>query len=472
MDSPQPADGVRNLSELQVMKRTTTAPKGGGVALLLLLLFSLLARDAFLLPAQEEAEAGEASESTTTGQNENPGGGEGGTENSGRTNSPSTNPAPDPPAAPTPPAPASPPVSSFSFSSSTFLAGVAQKALDAKRDRGDLPALGRLAEIKKLFPGGSSPATYADVHLQRIAALAQSSHAADNDSLVATLLENVSGTADSSLLDIGDLAARLLADRSLTNSFPASALFGQTDLTDNSFAADLTSVWGHLATDSFPTAAYIAAAGRNLSLASGSYDTSAPLSSGQDTILLGATSTLSLSGTVNFQGSAARIVLIGGDNLSFASGSSLDAALADLVVASRSDWSVSDATFAAGQKLYLRSLGDLTLANIDLTASDQVRFQALLDLSVDNARFSSALREIHMRATTIDLKNVDFPAATSVLLQSLKGPIDAKYPTFGVENRAYGRVNFLNNVSHGGNAIIDRSSFDLHGTKINVTKLP
>ena len=93
---------------------------------------------------------------------------------------------------------------------------------------------------------------------------------------------------------------------------------------------------------------------------------------------------------------------------------------------------------------------------------------------MDSARFSAGLREIQMRATTIDLSNVDFPSSSIVNLHTLKGGGDGKYPTFGSANRAYGRVNFLRNISYGGkvNLLQDRPSFDLHGTNIKISKLP
>ena len=77
-----------------------------------------------------------------------------------------------------------------------------------------------------------------------------------------------------------------------------------------------------------------------------------------------------------------------------------------------------------------------------------------------------------MGATTLNLSNLNFPSAANVTLQSLKGGIDGKYPTFGTSNQAYGRVNFLEKVSSGGNLLFDRSSFDLHGTNIQIQKLP
>jgi uncharacterized protein (DUF2141 family) len=114
----------------------------------------------------------------------------------------------------------------------------------------------------------------------------------------------------------------------------------------------------------------------------------------------------------------------------------------------------------------------MLIENVDVQATDEVRLDALRALSVDNLRFSEELRAIHMRATTLDLSNLDFPGQAAVRLESMKGGVDRKYPTFGTPNRAYGRVNFLENVRSGGNPLFDRSSFDLHGKNVSIGKIP
>jgi len=74
------------------------------------------------------------------------------------------------------------------------------------------------------------------------------------------------------------------------------------------------------------------------------------------------------------------------------------------------------------------------------------------------------------------LSNIDFPSATTVNLNSLKGPIDGKYPNFGTNISAsdqIGRVNFIQNVSAGGtqNVMLDRATFDQYGTDITIGKI-
>ena len=75
-----------------------------------------------------------------------------------------------------------------------------------------------------------------------------------------------------------------------------------------------------------------------------------------------------------------------------------------------------------------------------------------------------------MEATTIRLRNIDFPALSNVRLNTLYGPIDGKYPNFELPFPAQqiGRVNFIENVRSGGNLMNDRPSFDLHGNNIEI----
>ena len=115
------------------------------------------------------------------------------------------------------------------------------------------------------------------------------------------------------------------------------------------------------------------------------------------------------------------------------------------------------------------------MRNTELSASNLATLKAAKDLYVDGLRFNQDLPKIVMEATTIRLMNVDFPANAAVNLNSLKGPIDGRYPNFGTNLPAaqqLGRVNFLQNVKAGGNLMYDRPSFDQFGNKITIGKLP
>ena len=97
--------------------------------------------------------------------------------------------------------------------------------------------------------------------------------------------------------------------------------------------------------------------------------------------------------------------------------------------------------------------------------------KARRDLNVNGLSFNSNLPNILMEATTIRLQNVDFPAIANINLNSLKGPLDGKYPNFGTGVSAaqqIGRVNFIDNVKVGRNLIMDRANFDYFGGNVKI----
>ena len=80
-------------------------------------------------------------------------------------------------------------------------------------------------------------------------------------------------------------------------------------------------------------------------------------------------------------------------------------------------------------------------------------------INVDGLRFSGNLREVYMEAITIDLKNINFPSNSEVMLRSKDG-----YPTFGSSNRMIGAVNFIENVKHGSRSINSFQDFNTNGS--------
>ena len=310
--------------------------------------------------------------------------------------------------------------------------------------------------------------------LGRSAAFVADSHANGNDFLLDGLLEMGEGTLTPELLSTGEEANRLLTDLTLAGGITSAHAFSAASVTTNPFYADAASVWKKVSSDHFPEAVPAALAGREVKLLAGSY-AYASLLGDADTLLVSASSSLDLEGSITFSGPAdgsIRVVLASGGKATAAAETTLDAALADLAVASRDDLTLRDVALSAGGKVYLVSLRDMLLENVGVAAADEVRLEALRTLSADNLRFSEELRAIHMRATTLDLRNLDFPGQAAVRLESLKGGVDGRYPTFGTPNRAYGRVNFLDNVRSGGNPLLDRAAFDLHGTNITIGKIP
>ncbi len=331
----------------------------------------------------------------------------------------------------------------------------------------------RLNQVTGATP--SEPGELPDPALiSRISVFVAESYANDNGHLLDQLLEMGSGTLTDELLTIGEEANLLLTDLSFSTTlsselspFPLSAL-------SNVFFAEPESVWIALANDYFPGAVPVLLAGRRVTMAAGEYDYHSLLGEKSDTVLLASLFNLEVSGEISFTAGsgtqADRVALVSGGTITVSSGTEITSALADLAMASRGDLSVRDSVLS-GNKIYLSSLRDMLLSNVTIEA-DSLHAQALQTLTVDQLILSEQIRSIHMGATTLNLSNLNFPSAADVTLQSLKGGIEEKYPTFGTSNQAYGRVNFLEKVSSGGNLLFDRSSFDLHGTNIQIQKLP
>ena len=129
----------------------------------------------------------------------------------------------------------------------------------------------------------------------------------------------------------------------------------------------------------------------------------------------------------------------------------------------------------SAREVAIRSLRNIELQQVKIHADSMVRMKASRELSVNGLELSQKLPSLILEATTIRLRNVDFPSSTAVQLNSLKGPIDGKYPNFGTQipmSSQLGRVNFLENVRSGGNLLKDRMTFDQFGGNISIGKIP
>ena len=137
-------------------------------------------------------------------------------------------------------------------------------------------------------------------------------------------------------------------------------------------------------------------------------------------------------------------------NLAVGPQASLRTVVADLVVSARQDALLQDTALETAREVALHSTPDLQLRH--LITDSMVRIQAAGSLEVDGLQLSQSPPSLIMEATTIRLSNIDFLLNTSVQLNSLKGPIDGRYPNFGTSipfSDQVGRVNFLQNVRSG-----------------------
>jgi hypothetical protein len=195
--------------------------------------------------------------------------------------------------------------------------------------------------------------------------------------------------------------------------------------------------------------------------------------SGSTNLILSASDTLSIVGDFEFplpSGEGTRIVLMSGDG-EFSNISRLRADRSDLIISTRAELILHDLQIDAGDELAIRGMRNVRIENASLNASELATIKARRDLEVNGLSFNSDLPRIVMEATTIRLRNVDFPAFSNVQLNSLKGPIDTKYPNFGTSipsSAQIGRVNFIENIKVGGNPVMDRANFDYFGNNISI----
>jgi hypothetical protein len=98
-------------------------------------------------------------------------------------------------------------------------------------------------------------------------------------------------------------------------------------------------------------------------------------------------------------------------------------------------------TFTVGKNTNPSDGGD----NVQLFANERI--------VADGLRFEGRVDSIYMEARTVDLKNVTFPNGSEVKLTSELGGVDGKYPTFGINDRTIGRVNFIDQVNYNTTSV-------------------
>ncbi|HAU59407.1 MAG TPA: hypothetical protein DCW45_03465, partial [Opitutae bacterium] len=216
--------------------------------------------------------------------------------------------------------------------------------------------------------------------------------------------------------------------------------------------------------------------GRNISFNQASYDLSNLESSN---LLVAASGTLSLDGNLNFQsklvkGESAELIFMSLEELSISEGSAVSFVGDSLGFGSLDSIEVINVDLYAEGEVNMRSLDSLVINDSDMSTSgnggaDFVHLLAASELSIDNLRFSEQVRQIAMEAMTINLSNLNFPAGSTVQLNSLYGGMDGSYPNFGAKQ--YGRVNFIQNVQYNSNLINSRTAFDKFGGNINIGSL-
>ena len=299
-----------------------------------------------------------------------------------------------------------------------------------------------------------------------------------NSELYQKILEEMDGEPWSEdWIKTAKVANQLSQDYTLPNQLDELVTLSTQETFDNPFFLEVSSLYGTLSDDSMDLGDNpVVFGGKGISLGSGTYDWSSRLSDGA--LLIGASETLELKGELMMSsgdGGDARMVLMSGDSIDVAHGTKLSAVLSDLVVAARADVLMQDVALESAREVAIRSLRNIELQQVKIHADSMVRMKASRELNVNGLELSQKLPSLILEATTIRLRNVDFPSSTAVQLNSLKGPIDGKYPNFGTQipmSSQLGRVNFLENVKSGGNLLKDRMTFDQFGGNISIGKIP
>jgi hypothetical protein len=199
-------------------------------------------------------------------------------------------------------------------------------------------------------------------------------------------------------------------------------------------------------------------------------------SEGIEEIVLMSGGTLSFMGDVSFRSSQSedtRVVIMSSGSFLSKPGVTVKTATRDLVLASRENLTLSQINLEAVDRVAIRGMRDVDLNQVHLKADLLATIKAKRDLNVHGLTFNQDISRILMEAQTMRLRDVHFPGLAQVRLNSLKGAIDGRYPNFGnvAAAQQIGRVNFIQNVTSGGNLLKDRPSFDLHGKNIEIGKI-
>ena len=271
-----------------------------------------------------------------------------------------------------------------------------------------------------------------------------------------------------------EMSLTLLADFEAGVDDPEE-LFSLADLFANSHFSELEALYKELEMDGLVSGTSgTTYAGSNLIIKQNA-DALRPLFAEDSTdLIISAIESIEVDGDFEFPETShhqARIVLMSGEEADFTGTRNISTRNSDLIISTRADLVLDDLQINSGNLLAIRGLRDIDLQDVSLSASESAILKARRDLNVNGLSFNSNLPNILMEATTIRLQNIDFPAVANINLNSLKGPLDGKYPNFGTGVSAaqqIGRVNFIDNVKVGGNLIMDRANFDYFGGNVKI----
>ena len=298
----------------------------------------------------------------------------------------------------------------------------------------------------------------------------------DNGEVMDELLEMSGGVLTDEWLRVGEVAEVLTRKLELME-FTGLEGFTREEALDNPFFPELANVYDELEIESLVNGVDLVMGADHWIVQENAEAFGSHFSQGVDEIVIMSRELIEFRGDFIWESEDVpntRLVVMSADQLTVKEGVSLRSATSDLVLATRQNLLLKQVDLEAAREVTIRGMRDVSLNEVKIGADELARIKARRDLTVDGLSFKRDVSRIVMEATTIRLSNVDFPGASQVRLNSLKGAIDGRYPNFGKSIPAaqqIGRVNFIENVKSGGNLLHDRPSFDQHGKNITIGKI-
>ena len=308
---------------------------------------------------------------------------------------------------------------------------------------------------------------------ERTRSLSERLRNSGNGEIMDDLLEFSTDGWTEEILRTGEVAESLLRDYEVMEEMSINPL-ELAEVLQNPFYSELSHLYEQLKIDQLVYGEGLIAGGKNLIVSNNALVISPYFWSGETEVVLSASENLNLQDGFVWDGmneAPPRLVLISAGEISHNQGANIQSATSDLVLATRQNLLLQQISLDAANEVSIRGLRDVSLKDIAIGADILAVVKARNDLDIDGLTFTRDVSRILMEATTMRLRNIDFPALSNVRLNTLYGPIDGKYPNFGTSIPAaqqIGRVNFIENVRSGGNLMNDRPSFDLHGNNIEI----
>ena len=289
------------------------------------------------------------------------------------------------------------------------------------------------------------------------------------------LMELSGGELTKDWIRTGEVANILLQDYDWATALPTS--LSSTEVLANPFYTPIAQLRQELENDLLIFGDASVLGGRAQIISSNSNILSSYFTGSTKTVIVSSLEDISASESFSWETPEVldtRLVLMSGGKVNLKKGISLQSATSDLLISSREDLQLDQVTLDVADEVAVRGLKDVQLNNVTMGANMQATVKARRNLNVDGLNFNRGVSNILMEATTMRLSNVNFPANSAIRLNTLKGAIDGRYPNFGTNISAaqqVGRVNFIKNVSAGGNVMSNRQTFDQFGNNITIGKI-